>query len=129
MSCNGSSEPNGHVHTPIAMAEAASERFEALLAELTKSMPDAESAENISAGIRRAYDSPALESLEQVTRRTYNLSQARTARTPSPSLSLPLTRLAAHLSLPTGAPAPFLPRASRHGNVRGTGGARTAWRP
>ena len=52
-------------------------KFEALLAGVAKGMPDAESAKNITDGLRKVWDKPALVELEMVTRRTYNLSQAR----------------------------------------------------
>ena len=56
---------------------ATDERFEALLKEVTKEMPDEESAAQISTGFRNAWDKPPLEAIELMTQRTYNLGQAR----------------------------------------------------
>ena len=56
-------------------------RFEALLVEVTAGMPDDESAANIRLGLTKTWEKPALEALEMVMQRTYNLSQARQSRT------------------------------------------------
>ena len=52
-------------------------RFESILKEITKTMPDEESVTNVTKGLRNTWDKPALKELEMVGGRTYNLQQTR----------------------------------------------------
>ena len=52
-------------------------KFEKLIKEMVAGMPDVESAEQLKQGLRRHWEKPPLEELELISRRTYNLREAR----------------------------------------------------
>jgi hypothetical protein len=59
------------------MADALEQKFEKLIKEMVAGMPDVESAEQLKQGLRRHWEKPPLEELELISRRTYNLREAR----------------------------------------------------